>query len=182
MSRKVFYKESTVRAWVHDIVRAMASDRWRPDYIVGLTRGGLVPANMLSQYLDVPMETLKVSFRDDNNGPESNLWMSEEAFGYVPKEERVLADFDYSLHAKKILIVDDINDTGATLNWIKEDWQSSCLPNHERWDNIWGNNVRTAVLIDNAASNFKGVDYVGLHINKLEEPIWCVFPWEEWWH
>ena len=72
MSRKVFYKESTVRGWVHEIIRSMARDEWRPDYVVGLTRGGLVPANMLSQYLDVPMETLKVSFRDDNANPESN--------------------------------------------------------------------------------------------------------------
>ena len=181
MSRKVFYKESTVKGWVHGIIRNMAKDDWRPDYIVGLTRGGLVPANMLSQYLDVPMETLKVSFRDDNNGPESNLWMAEEAFGYVPEHDKILADFDYSLCAKKILIVDDINDTGATLQWIQEDWRSGCLPNHPRWANVFGNNVRFAVLINNEASEFKDVDYMGLSINKAEEPIWCVFPWECWW-
>jgi hypoxanthine phosphoribosyltransferase len=178
---KVYYKDSTVRAWVHDIIRAMNADGWKPDYIVGLTRGGLIPATMLSHYLDVPMHTLKVSLRDDKMGPESNLWMAEEAFGYVPKEDRVLADFDYTLYAKNILIVDDINDTGATINWIQEDWRSGCLPNDDRWESVWGNNVRTAVLINNEASEFKDVDYVGMSINKLEEPIWCVFPWEEWW-
>jgi xanthine phosphoribosyltransferase len=178
---KVYYKESTVRTWLHEIIRKMNQDNWRPDYIVGLTRGGLVPATMLSHYLEVPMETLKVSLRDDDNGPESNLWMAEEAFGYVPKEEQVLADFDYSINAKNILIVDDINDTGATLNWIRKDWQDSCLPDHPRWESVWGNNVRTAVLINNEASDFTDVDYAGLYINKLEEPIWCVFPWEEWW-
>jgi hypoxanthine phosphoribosyltransferase len=178
---KVYYKESTIKAWLHDIIRAMNADEWRPDYIVGLTRGGLVPATMLSHYLDVPMHTLKVSLRDDNNGPESNLWMSEDAFGYVPENDKILADFDYRLCAKNILIVDDINDTGATLNWIQQDWQDSCLPGHERWEEVWGNNVRTAVMINNDASDFADVDYVGLNINKLEEPIWCVFPWEEWW-
>jgi hypoxanthine phosphoribosyltransferase len=172
----------------------MAADQWKPDYIVGLTRGGLVPAAMLSHYLEVPMETLKVSLRDSDNGPESNLWMAEEAFGYRARDidsagnedagDLVLGgdgSFDYSIFAKNILIVDDINDTGATLNWIREDWRSGCLPDNSRWENVWGNNVRFAVLVDNAASDFKDVDYVGLHINKLEEPIWCVFPWEEWW-
>lgn len=178
---KVYYKDSTVRAWLHDIIRAMNADGWKPDYIVGLTRGGLVPATMLSHYLEVPMETLKVSLRDSDHGPESNLWMAEEAFGYVPKEEQLLADFDYSINAKNILVVDDINDTGATLNWIRKDWASGCLPDHERWKTVWGNNVRFAVLINNEASEFKDVDYTGMSINKLEEPIWCVFPWEEWW-
>jgi hypoxanthine phosphoribosyltransferase len=161
---KVYYKESTVRAWLHDIIRAMNADGWRPDYIVGLTRGGLVPATMLSHYLDVPMHTLKVSLRDDNNGPESNLWMSEDAY-----------------QGKNILIVDDINDTGSTLNWIQDDWMNSALPDNERWNHVWSDTVRTAVLINNEASDFVDVDYVGLNINKLEEPIWCVFPWEEWW-
>jgi xanthine phosphoribosyltransferase len=170
MSTKVYYKESTIRAWLHEIIRAMHRDGWRPDYIVGLTRGGLVPAVMLSHYLEVPMETLKVSLRDGGeNGCESNLWMAEEAFGH---------DMD---EPKKILIVDDINDTGATLNWIREDWPSGCFPDNPKWDTVWGNNVRTAVLINNEASEFKTVDYVGMSINKMEEPVWCVFPWEEWW-
>lgn len=173
MSRKVFYKEATVKGWVHNIIRSMASDGWRPDYVVGLTRGGLVPATMLSHYLEVPMECLKVSLRDSENGPESNLWMAEDAYGYngpvgLPS-------------AKNILIVDDINDSGATLNWIREDWRASCLPDDERWDHVWGQNVRVAVMVNNDASEFTDVDYAGLIINKLEEPIWCVFPWEEWW-
>lgn len=176
---KVYYKDSTIKSWLHEIIRAMQQDNWRPDYIVGLTRGGLVPATMLSHYLDVPMHTLKVSLRDDDSGPESNLWMAEDAFGYVPGDGETRSSEAYK---KNILIVDDINDSGATLNWIRQDWQSSCLPNHSAWSNIWNNNVRTAVLINNDASGFKDVDYTGLNINKLEEPIWCVFPWEEWWH
>lgn len=176
---KVYYKESTVKLWVHEIIRKMNQDHWRPDYIVGLTRGGLMPALMLSHYLEVSMHTLKVSLRDDDSGPESNCWMSEDAFGDVGPT--IDGDPTRSTRGKNILIVDDINDTGATLNWICKDWQSSCLPSDPRWKNIWNNNVRFAVLINNEASEFTDVDYVGLHINKLEEPIWCVFPWEEWW-
>jgi len=181
---KVYYKESTIRSWVHDIIRAVNADNWRPDYIVGLTRGGLVPAVMLSHYLDVPMHALKVSLRDGDHGPESNAWMAEDAFGWIEGGYRGLGGdgaFDFTMHAKNILIVDDINDTGATLNWIRKDWQSSCLPDNSRWENVFGNNVRFAVLINNEASEFTDVDYVGMSINKLEEPIWCVFPWEEWW-
>ena len=84
---KVYYANKDIRSWIHAIIRSMNDQNWRPDYIVGLTRGGLVPAVMLSQYLNIPMHTLNVSLRDSDLGPESNLWMAEEAFGYINKED-----------------------------------------------------------------------------------------------
>ena len=120
--------------------------------------------------------TLDVSFRDGGTGPESNLWMAEDAFGYPVHDPMVSGS-----GRKRILIVDDINDSGRTLQWIKEDWQSGCLPNDPDWQDIWNNSVRFAVLVNNDASNFKDVDYTGTHINKLENPCWVVFPWENWW-
>jgi hypoxanthine phosphoribosyltransferase len=95
---KIYYSERTIKTWVHDIIRAMNHDGFRPDYIVGLTRGGLVPAVMLSHYLDVPMHSLGVSLRDgDGTGPESNCWMAEDAYGYTSLDEQ---------EPTKILIVD----------------------------------------------------------------------------
>ena len=180
------HNEKQLRTWIHNIIRAMAQDNFRPDYIVGITRGGLIPATMLSHYLDVPMHTLNISFRDNDVGPESNLWMAEDAFGYVPYEgvelpapaDRVVSNPE---RRKKILIVDDINDSGRTLQWIKDDWMSSCLPNSEAWNDVWHHNVQFAVMVDNTASSFKEVDFCGTEINKLETPVWIVFPWENWW-
>jgi len=155
---------------VQEILRQMQRDEWMPDYVVGLTRGGLVPANMISQYLDIPMHTLKVNLRD-HAGTESNCWMAEDAFG------------NNETGGTNILIVDDINDTGATLNWIRQDWQSNCLPYDERWLNdIWNINVRIATLYDNESSKSElTVDYSAVTINKAEEDVWIDFPWESWW-
>ena len=161
---KKYYTDRDIRGFVHKIIRDMAADGWRPDYIVGLTRGGLVPANMLSQYLNVPMNTLKVSLRDDVDNSESNLWMAEDAY-----------------EGKNILIVDDINDTGATLNWIRQDWPAGCFPNDDKWSKVWGANVRFAVLVDNQDSKFYDVNYSGCDINKAEQDVWICFPWEYWW-
>jgi xanthine phosphoribosyltransferase len=166
---KIYYTWSDVEHHTQEILRQIHADAWRPDYVVGLTRGGLVPANLISQYLGCRMETLKVSLRDDTEC-ESNLWMAEDAFGHEMEQP------------KNILIVDDINDTGATLNYIREDWPSGCFPDNPRWTEVWGSNVRVAVLVDNESSKSEiPVSYSAVDINKAEQDSWIVFPWESWW-
>jgi xanthine phosphoribosyltransferase len=158
------------------ICRDISTSDWKPDYVIGLTRGGLLPAVMISHYFDVPMFTLGVSLRDNNTfiGPESNLWMSADAYGYNGELGEKAA--------KNILVVDDINDSGATLNWIMEDWQSNCLPNDARWDHVWNQNVKFAVVVDNLSSKCKvAMDYWGIEVNKAENDVWIDFPYEEWW-
>jgi len=162
--KKIYYTWSDVESQTQEILRQISLSDWRPDYVVGLTRGGLVPANLISQYLEVPMECLKVSLRNDESKPEHNIWMAEDAY-----------------HGKNILIVDDINDSGATLSWIKKDWEDFYSSKPEPWKTIWNNTVRFAVLVNNEASEYKRIDYSSIDINKAEEDSWIVFPWEDWW-
>lgn len=152
-----------VEKLTQDICRQLQLDQWQPDYIVGITRGGAVPAVMLSQYLGLPMHTLKVSLRDGgNDNTESNLWMASDAH-----------------NGRNILVVDDINDTGATFDWIMQDWG---LPNDPHWSMIWNDTVKFAVLVDNLASacGIK-MDYTGMEVNKAQDDCWIDFPWEVWW-
>jgi hypoxanthine phosphoribosyltransferase len=195
--KKILVSWTDVENQTHEILRQLHLDQWRPDYVIGLTRGGLTPANLISQYLGCPMFSLDVSLRDVQGGPgpESNYWMAEDAFGYVPRSYAADSDqlmtetllggdgsFDYTMHAKNILVVDDINDTGATLNWIQQDWRDGCLPSHPRWDGVWARNVRVAVLYDNeSSSNRMNINYSAVNINKAEDDSWIVFPWENWW-
>lgn len=162
--KKVYYNWQQVQGAVLEIARQMHDHNWRPDYIVGITRGGLTPANLISQYLGCPMETLKVSLREDGDKCESNLWMAEDAY-----------------NGKKILIVDDINDQGSTIAWIKQDWSGGCFSDDPKWNSIWGDNVRFAVLTHNQSSTFKDPDYSVWTVNKAEQDCWLVYPWENFW-
>jgi len=180
MTNKHYYNWQDVENSCINIALQMYKDNWRPDYIVGITRGGNVPATILSNMLNVRGEALKVSLRDATGESESNCWMASDAFGYVDEEERANTKSRWDIaKRKKILIVDDINDTGATFNWIKQDWPAGCLPNEESWKTVWHNNVRFATITDNLSSNFNGtVDYSVHEVNKAEQDVWLVYPWE----
>jgi hypothetical protein len=161
--KKIHYTWSQVEGACLDIARQMSVHNWRPDYIVGITRGGLVPANLLSQYTGIKMLSLDVSLRDGGDCV-SNCGMAEDAF-----------------EGKRILVVDDINDQGSTIAWIKTDWESMALPNHPDWQTIWSDSVRFAVLTHNLGSEFKDPDYYVWTVDKREEDCWLVYPWEEFW-
>ena len=164
--KKLYLTDEDIKQQTRIVIKQLVRDNFIPDYVVGLTRGGLVPALYISHYFKIPMHTLKVSLRD-NPDTESNGWMAEDAYGF-------------SEEPKNILIVDDINDSGATMNWIMEDWSSSCISSDPKWDQVWGSNVRFATLYDNLSSKCKvKMSYSAVEINKAEEDVWVAFPWEE---
>jgi uncharacterized protein len=172
MIKKVYYTWTQVEGACLEIARQINNSNWRPDYIVGITRGGLVPAVLLSQYLEVPMKSLDVSLRDGGDLV-SNCGMAEDAYGFNDPVDGLPL-------CKNILVVDDINDQGSTIAWIKQDWESGCLPSDPRWQHTWGQNVRFATLTNNLASK-ETVDYSVWEVNKAEEDCWLVYPWEDFW-
>ena len=76
--------------------------QYSPTLIVGIARGGLVPAVHLSHALSLPMQTLLWQTRDDSNQEHNPAIAKAIAEGEV------------------VVFVDDINDTGTTFTQIKE--------------------------------------------------------------
>ena len=163
MTPKTYLSWHDVEKHVNNLAVQLFRDDWKPDYIVGIHSGGNIAATMLGKMLGIKTYSLDVRLRDGGGGLESNAWMAEDAY-----------------NSKKILIVDDINDSGATINWIKEDWMANALPHDPKWFDIWGESVRVAVMINNEASA-ADVNYFSKSINKVENNNWIVFPWEEFW-
>ena len=78
----------------------MVHSNWIPDIVLGINRGGCIPGVYLSHRLKRPHEVLDVRLRDHTATP--NLDVLEKL----------------AQKQNKILIIDDINDTGATFRYI----------------------------------------------------------------
>jgi len=132
------------------IIREIVLDGWSPECIVGISPNGGLPARLFSEYFNITMYSLDIS---DTPVEESTscLWLAEDAFA-----------------GKKILVVDSVNSTGNTFEWLEQDWKSSAYPTSDKWNDVFGNSVRTAVMIDNASSKYQNIDYSGEEISNMD--------------
>jgi hypoxanthine phosphoribosyltransferase len=80
---------------------------------------------------------------------------------------------------KKILVVDDINDSGTTLIGINAVIEKF---DHEHNNNrlVMHEELRYSTLFSKESSNFADVDYTANEVLPDQER-WIVFPYEEWW-
>lgn len=146
---KIYYSWTQVYQLTHSIVQQIQQDKWHPRMCVGVTRGGLIPAVIMSHMFNTPLETVNISLRDNPSHMDQNL-----------QKIRNMLALEWS-----VLVVDDINDTGATVECIRKQ-----LPEQQ--------NLKIAVLTNNVASKSQ-VDYWGTQINKHTDPSWICFPWEQ---
>ena len=135
-------------AGARDLAQAVADDGWRPDIILGIARGGLLVAGALGYALGVKNTfTMNVEFY---TGVDERL---DLPMILPPIPDLVdFADF-------KVLIADDVADTGATLELVKDFCAGKVAE------------VRCAVLYEKPRSTIR-CEYVWRRTDR-----WIIFPW-----
>ena len=152
MSNKLWYNWEEMRKDVNVLCREILLDKFDPEVIIGLSRGGLTPGVMMSHYLNKPFKPVKAALRDFPDWEE-----------YLPKKTD-----------KRVLIVDDICDSGETFQKISDHINS-------RRENSTQTDIRFASLWWNNEVEFEP-HYYAQECAKDTENIWIHFPWEHWWN
>jgi len=120
-----------------------------PDVIVAVSRGGLIPARIVSDVLGV----------DELVVLRSKFW---GVGGRMYSEPRIERHERLDLAGKSVLVVDEVTDTGATLSKVTRLVRD-----------LGATVVKTAVLHYKATSSFTP-DY---YVEKLERWAWIFYPW-----
>ena len=146
---KLWYSWEEMRRDVNVLARDIVLDNFDPVVIVGLSRGGLTPGVMLSHWFKKPFKSVASALRDF---PE---WED-----YLPRPTD-----------KRVLIVDDICDSGETFHKMRGHITKKANGVDVRFATLWWNNE----------CNFEPTYYVR-EIAKDSTNTWVHFPWEQWWN
>ena len=131
-----------------DLAEQMNDDGFKPDIIVGVARGGMIPARVLSDLLENPNLT---TVRTECYGDVED----------VKTEPALTQQISTCVKGKKVLIVDDVADTGRSLKLVKD----HLIENDAQ-------EIKVATLYRKPWSSLKP-DYC-----EKETLQWVVFPWD----
>ena len=126
-------------------------DSYKPDIIVALSRGGLVPGRILSDMLWI----------------KDIVALKTEHWGVTATRDGKATLKDpgsLNLSGKNVLIIDDITDTGQSMK-LAYDFVSKQKPE----------SLKTAVMLHINRSSFKP-DYYASEIDQ-KDWTWFIFPW-----
>lgn len=129
---------------------AITKSGYIPDYLIGVATGGLFPLALISKQLN-NKNILVISAKSETvNGK---------------KEVSVLYFPEVSLQGKKLILIDDITDSGETLKILSELVSTHYNPE----------SVKTVVLASNIDNSKVSPDFYALE----ESGEWLKFPWEK---
>jgi hypoxanthine phosphoribosyltransferase len=124
---------------------------WSPTFLIGIGRGGLVPAVFLSHASGLPMLSVDFSAQVEDFALDPIARLAARTRG-----------------GERFLFLDDINDTGRTIKRLRAMLaEAGAVPG----------SVRFATLLDNIRSGER-VDYHAREIDRAVTKDWFIFPWE----
>ncbi|MEM1345162.1 MAG: xanthine phosphoribosyltransferase [Pseudomonadota bacterium] len=143
VSWEQIHRDSRALAWRLDKNGTQPEGGWRA--VVAITRGGMVPACIVARELDVrTVDTISVKSYDHQNQTEAQVLKHPDA--------GLMGD------GSGILIIDDLVDTGRTLELVRRLFPKAHL----------------ATVYAKAA----GAGQVDTYITEVSQDTWIFFPWD----
>lgn len=128
---------------------ASETKKYKPEVLVGISRGGLIPVRIISDILDIHnIMIIRVQFY--------------RSMGKTTDEPKIFQGKDLNIRGKRVLVIDDIADTGKSLAVV----QSFLYQKHPK-------KLKFVTLHYKKHSTFKPDFYV------CETNKWVIYPWEK---
>lgn len=158
MPEKRYFSYRQIHRTVKDMARRIIADGYNPDVIVAIGTGGFIPARILKTFINRPILTVGLQLYDENN-----------VAADVPRKVQWIDEVERKLAGRKVLLVDEVDDTRTTLEYCLKELLSNG-PAEEAVAVLHRKNKPKRGVIPVEVRRF----YVG---EELED-VWVVYPWD----
>lgn len=110
MDERLYLTYNDIHRTVADLGRRILAEGFRPDLMVAIGSGGYIPARMLRTFVKVPILAVGVAYYDENNQPTEQ-----------PRKIQWLEEAELQLAGRRVLLVDEVDDSRATLAYCLEE-------------------------------------------------------------
>ena len=132
------------------LVHAIKASGFKPDYVVGIAMGGLIPLALVAERLGVKsIATVSARSYDEKTKKRGKLVIS-----HIPRIQA---------RGKRILLIDEIADTGETFRAVSKALKNAC----------GAKDIKTAAIVVNTKRCRLRPNFSVLDVDR-----WVVFPWE----
>ena len=155
---KYIFSYNDIHRTVARLAAQIQSSGFDPDLTVAIGTGGFIPARILKSYLKKPILTVGIAFYDENNQTMDS-----------PRKIQWIDEVERKLKGKKVLLIDEIDDTRSTLEFCLRE-----LLSHEPRE------IAVAVL-HNKNKPKKGRypdEITKIYAGEVLEDRWVVYPWD----
>jgi hypoxanthine phosphoribosyltransferase len=104
MTEKIYFTYQHIHKLVQKIVNDIHKAKFTFDCIVAIGTGGFIPARIFKTYIPKPIFTVGIQYYDENNNPAES-----------PRKIQWIDEVERKLQGKRILLVDEIDDSRTTL-------------------------------------------------------------------
>lgn len=106
---KYYVSYNRIHNIMKDLAKQVLDSGFEPDYIVAIGTGGFIPARMIKTFINRPVLTVGIAYYDLND----NLMDKPNIIQWIDRA-------DEKLKGKKILLVDEVDDSRATIGYCLE--------------------------------------------------------------
>ena len=110
---KIFFTYNQIHKTIRKVAEDIKKSGYDPDLIVAIGTGGFIPARIIKTYLNKPILTVGLRLYDANNKPKA-----------APEKIQWIDEVEKKLKGKKVLLVDEVDDSRVTLEYCLRELMS----------------------------------------------------------
>ncbi|CCC72198.1 hypothetical protein NCAS_0J02190 [Naumovozyma castellii] len=188
--KKMYISYNNIHKLCQKVAKEILAKNERPDIIIAITGGGMIPARIIRSFLkvkgekNIPIQAIGLSLYEDMGVDDTVETIGKEVIRTQWLDFMALDKHFDSLIGKKVLIVDEVDDTRTTLHYAVTELEKEIEVQQKRLNRLNEETTLSVFVLHNKDKPKKAdlpakMMETGHYMAAVTVPDeWLCYPWE----